>query len=646
MKSPYLLLSLLIGLGLGYWFASSGEHGEAGASAELAATDDAAPANKEASVSTEKVQSGDDSVQPEETAGISEAWLESLESKGSFERYGILHERLKTVAPSEFQSLLKSLAGMQGSALAWQAQGLITARWAETDPTGLRRYIDTQPINQQWGMIRVLYSTWAEKDVDSALAASREIGNRNLQLMALSSIGSSIAQKDPARAISIVQENSRGSINNNWAMRQVYQEWAKRDPQAARQAALNMEEGTPKSQALIGALGESMASEPKSVLAWLDSLPADSVVQRTRRELFNNLVTQDFEAAKEYIESRATLLSQKKVIEDMHFWNIAWAQDAEKIGETIDWLGTVAKGQLYNQKFNEIISSLADSDSNAAIEYIRQMPPGAAKTDSIGSIAQKLAEQNPAKALEFVNSLEYENERERALNNLSWGFAQNGIQTTSALVSASEDPAIQRTLARGIAQEWSTYNPSAALEWVESLKDNEAKTNGLEAILGNLAQEDPAQAMDYIENSIEDAETENAYRSLFSDWSRLDPEAAVEWLDKIPEEQAPELYLEVTQNYLYEDPLAASKWIGTLEESPERDQSVKALIDNITDEDPEAGYIWALTLGDDEQRSESLEATVKRWVDKDPKEAKKAIQGSDISEEQKISLLDIIEGKQ
>ena len=61
MKTSKIFLSLMVGIALGYWVASTGGRSEAGASPELRARNDAAPAKKEASVSTGKVQSGDDS---------------------------------------------------------------------------------------------------------------------------------------------------------------------------------------------------------------------------------------------------------------------------------------------------------------------------------------------------------------------------------------------------------------------------------------------------------------------------------------------------------------------------------------------------------------------------------------------------------
>ncbi len=636
----------MVGIALGYWVASTGGRSEAGASPELPATNDAAPANMEASVSTGKVQSGDDSVQPEETTGISEAWLESLESKGSFERFGMLHERLKSVPPYGFKPLIESLAGMAGTSLTWQAQSLIAARWAEVDPQGLRQYMDTRPTNQQWVFIGALYSTWAEKDPDAALAATRDMTNWNMRQNALSSIAAAVAKKDPLRAVAIVQEHTTGSMHGDWVMRNVFEQWAKRDPDAARQAALAMKNGPAKSSALAGAMGEWMAAEPMAALTWLDSLPTDSVIHRAREELLSHLASKDLNVAKQYIESRATPLSRKEALENMHLANIIWSQDAESIHEAIDWLGTVAKGQLYHRKVQELVGALAQADPDSAIEFMQGMSPGEARMGVISSIAGKLSDQNPSQALEFISNLEYEDERERALQRMSWRFARNNVETASTLISESGDPLVQQQLVRGIAEEWSSYDTDAALAWVEKLEDEQARSNGLEAVLANWVQKNPAEAMAYVESSIDEAEQGNAYTNLFNQWIREDAETAIQYLEKmpeIPEEQQSRLFGNVTRNFFRQDPMAASKWVETLEAGPARDQSVEVLVKNVSNSDPEAGFIWAQTLGDDGKRKRSLKQSLQQLVQRDPEAAKKAVDAADLPEEEKKPLLEILE---
>ncbi|MGC6506115.1 MAG: hypothetical protein ACON39_06040 [Coraliomargaritaceae bacterium] len=649
MKLSNLLVVLFIGISLGYWVRQPDRQNKEEAMAEKRPDETAKASQKTTQNTATEGKKAKAPANSEEALAITKAWLESLEEVSAFDRIGRLHQRLKTVAPSEFKPLIESLVGMRGTALTWQAQSLIAARWAEVDPQGLRQYIDTQPMNQQWGLISGLYSTWAEKDADEALTAASEINSWNMRQMALTSIASAVAEKDPIRAVAIINEHFKGSMQGGWGIQQVYQQWARRDPEAARQAALTMEDGTMKSSALAGAMGEWMAAEPMAALAWLDSLPADSVIHRTREELFRNLMGKNLDAAKEYIENQSSPLHRREALEAMHFWDIVWSQDGEGIRETMDWLGTVAKGKLHDQKIQELIGSLAHVDADSAIEYMQSMSPGEARIGVIGSIAGKLAEQNPSKALEFIGSLEYEDERERALQNMGWHFARNSVETTSALISESNDPMVQQRLTRNIAEEWSSYDTAAALAWVESLQDKEAQSNGLEAVLANWVQEDPAHAMAYVENSIDKAEQANVYRSLFNQWIYQDAETAVQWLEKMPEvseEQQIRLYGDVTRNYFRQDPMEASKWVENLKAGPERDQSVETLVQNVSDSDPEAAFIWAQTLRDDNKRERSLQQTLQKWIQKDPEAAENAIRAAEITDAEKTQLLETLEKKQ
>jgi hypothetical protein len=137
--------------------------------------------------------------------------------------------------------------------------------------------------------------------------------------------------------------------------------------------------------------------------------------------------------------------------------------------------------------------------------------------------------------------------------------------------------------------------------------------------------------------------------NAFSQWAREDPETAVAWLGQIPQSdqiKQTQIYNRVTQAYVQHDPMAASEWVATLDDGPERDASVTSLVSNISRTDPEAGFIWSEPITDENTRKNTLNQTVRKWVKIDPDAAYEAVREAKMSAEEKEPLLKIIEKAQ
>jgi hypothetical protein len=103
--------------------------------------------------------------------------------------------------------------------------------------------------------------------------------------------------------------------------------------------------------------------------------------------------------------------------------------------------------------------------------------------------------------------------------------------------------------------------------------------------------------------------------------------------------QQANIYHRVAQAYVQHDPLAASEWIATLATGPERDASVKTLVNHIAKTDPEAGFIWAATVSDPNDRRNSLSQVVRDWAQANPLAAQQAVDDAVLSAIEKKLLL-------
>lgn len=644
MKWVLAVVALLLGFAGGFLFAPKGDEvsAESSSFAVLSSSDiESAP---ERSV----LKSG--SVDEFVVEPITEDWLESMNELDAFDQIGVLYARLKDVNSDEFPDLMRELGSFSGSTVNWQVRSMIATRWAQVDPQGMLAYAQGEQGTMSWGLYSSLFSAWSKRDPQAAYAAAMNLDTQRSQQAAVQAVINTMAETQPQRAIEMAEEyfGSELGSRGRWMYQSIYRNWAQLDGAAARQSALNLEDGVAKTAALSGAMQEWVANDPVAALAWLDSLPMDGAIYSSRKEVFRNFLNQDFEVAKEYIESVEDPLDRREIMESLQFHNLAWQKSYEEIEEVFDWIGTVATGQVYDNRVSSIISAMAQNDPDRAVDFVLNMRPGNARMNGLNAIGSKLVEIDPALAFEFVNSLTYEDEKRRALGSMGWRLSQQGVESASALVASNEDPIVQRQLASRISGEWSNYDQASALAWSESLTDDQARKSALRAVLNNWIEADPAATFAYVENSMEGADQGSVLRDAFTTWARNDPETAVAWLDRLPEgaeDRKADIYRGVANSFINHDPLAASEWIATIDEGPERDQSVETLVNNIARSDPEAGFIWAATVGDNDKRKNTLRRSVQEWVKTDPDAAYEAIVDAEIEASEKEVLFKIVDRK-
>lgn len=581
---------------------------------------------------------------------ISVEWLEKVNDLDAFDQIGALHARLRHINPAEFPKLMDELGLMAGSTINWQVRGMIATRWAQMDPQGMLAYSETQNGPMSWSLYNTVFAAWTKQDPQAAYTAALELDTRRSQQAAIQAVINTISENDPQRAIEMTQDyyGRDASGRGRWLFQSIYRNWAQLDGDAARASALSLEEGAAKSAALAGSMSEWMADDPVKALAWLDSLPMDSAVYGSRKEVFRNFLNNDFEVAKDYIDSIDDPLDRREILNNLQFHNLAWQKSYEEIEGIFDWIGTVATGQVYDNRVSSIIRAMAENDPDRAIDFVLNMRAGNARMNGLNSIGSKLVEIDPKLAFEFVDSLAFEDEKRRALGSMGWRLSQQGVESASSLVAEHNDPIVQQQLASRISGEWSKYDLEAARVWSESLTDEQARKSALRAVMGNWMESDPAATLSYIENSLETNDQTSVLRDAFNNWSRNDPEAAVAWLDRLPESlegSKGDVYRSVANSYIRHDPMAASEWIATLDDSPERDQSVETLVNNISKTDPEAGFIWAATVGDADKRKNTLNKSVREWAKTDPEAAYRAIVAAKIDAAEKEPLLKMVEGK-
>jgi hypothetical protein len=614
--------------------------------------------------------------------GITAAWLASLQEQTPFDQIGALYARLQSASPADLSAIFESL-GDSSQTMNRLARSMLATKWAESDPVGMLAYVESRPHRERWRLQKGLFGAWAKSDASAAYAAAQSVVDVRFRSLAIQAVVRAVAVEDatgalhmaelledprsrnmsiqavvqavsaenPQRAIEIAEaQMAAGALRYApHLFSDIFSQWASRDATAARQAALAMPDSPMKVKALSGALQQWVATDPMAALGWLEALPVDSSVYNSRKAVFRQVLNQDFDIAKAFIEAESDPVSRREILSHLYVNNLAWNRSYEEIESMLDWMGSVATGSLYDQNVSDVLGAMAESDSGRAVDFMLQMPPGNARMNALGTIARIMAGQDPVAALAFAQSLEYEDEQRRALSNIGNQLPRHGVANASELIASSEDPLVQQLLAGRMVGEWGKYDREAALAFVESLSDDQARYTAVGSILNHWIQSEPVEAMDYMQAALPQDRLSSNLSAAFSQWARQDPAQAVVWLDQLPagaRAQQANIYNRVAQAYVEHDPMAASEWIGALDAGPERDATVKVLVNHISKIDPEAGFIWAATVSDGNDRRNSLNQVVRGWAQADPASATDAVIDATIDASEKERLFKMIEQSQ
>jgi hypothetical protein len=680
MKSVLCVVSLLIGLLGGYWFFGAGESvGRPTLASAASAPRLAAEQCDEDSVDP---VAGSGGVSLVHQHGITAEWLASLQGQTQFEQIGALHARLQTASAADFPAIL---AALKDSTLAMNGlvRSMLTTKWAEQDPLGMLAYVESRPDRERWRLQKGLFGTWAQSDVSAAYAAAQGVADVRFRNLAIQAVMRSVAAEDASHALELAElledprsrnvslqavvqavaaENPQRAIEiaqaqmDRGVMRYaphlfatIFSQWASRDATAARQAAVALPDSPIKVKALSGALQQWVATDPMAALGWLDALAVDSSVYHSRKAVFRQVLNQDFAIAKAFIDAEADPVARREILSQLYVNNFAWNRSDAEIESMLEWVGAVATGSLHDQKVSEVLGAMAESDSGRAVDFMLQMPPGNARMNALGTIARIMAGRDPVAALAFAQSLEYEDERRRALTNIGNLLPRHGVATGSALIAGSEDPLVQQQLAGRMVSEWVKYDRAAALAFVEDLSDAQARHTAVGSILNHWIQSEPAEAMDYMVTALPQDRLGPNLSAAFSQWASQDPAQAVAWLDRLPAgigAQQANIYNRVAQAYVQHDPMAASEWIAGLDAGPARDATVKTLVSHISKTDAEAGFIWAATVSDANDRRNSLNQVVREWGRTDPAAATAAVSEATVDASEKERLFEVVEQSQ
>lgn len=273
-------------------------------------------------------------------------------------------------------------------------------------------------------------------------------------------------------------------------------------------------------------------------------------------------------------------------------------------GLTPEQLAAEAR-KLENLPLNErMMASLllfgkwAEKDPTAAMAFSNTM--GFAGGFVRPSILQSWSSTDPAGAAKYYSA----NPREFAMMGVMGGGGRGGPGQSSG--------------ASIIASEWARQDPSAAMEWANTLTTG--KDQALTSVLSQVAQTDPQKATEML-SSMTLTNKSDAYRSVASQYGASNFTDAQAWIRTLPADDQAGALASAISGLATNDPSTAAKQVAQMAAGDAKDRAVTDVVGNLARVDPNAAAALLSQQGSDSNMRDGLRALMPTWVSQDPTSA-------------------------
>jgi len=174
---------------------------------------------------------------------------------------------------------------------------------------------------------------------------------------------------------------------------------------------------------------------------------------------------------------------------------------------------------------------------------------------------------------------------------------------------------------------------------VEQMPDGQMKNEMLREVVDEWASFDPVAAADYV-SSLGDAASSRLKASLVSEWAENDPQSAADWLSTLPDDDPaiPYSTAAIIREWTRYDMEAPADWLNSLPASKDLDRAVASYTYRAAQQDPEGAMTWAESIVSDDLRGRMMQNVAGSWREVDPASFEDYLETAPLSAEQKTAF--------
>lgn len=294
-------------------------------------------------------------------------------------------------------------------------------------------------------------------EFEDAVAHFRSLGLTEARMGEYSLLLTAWAQADPTTALAYARENTRGGF----AQDTILTTWATTDPEAAIRWAQSNHEGDGPNPYLPGIIRGLAQTDPARATELLAALPRSGERGKGLDFILPHLLQQGTEATREWITA----------LTDEGLRNGAMLRVAEQFAST-DPAGTASwllanPGEASQRRIDDVYSTWAAKDSQAAVNSFAALPAGEARSDALRGLISRVASEDPKQALSLLDR--YPNDvNDRIVRNFVESSFRNDPATAAAQIARIGDEREREQMYRRTLGNWAERDAAAANVWMRN----------------------------------------------------------------------------------------------------------------------------------------------------------------------------------
>jgi hypothetical protein len=316
---------------------------------------------------------------------------------------------------------------------------------------------------------------------------------------------------------------------NNEKIGLFFRAWAKFDPKAAFQMALNFAH---KSQSWLALTSVFDGADPKDTMTLVESLQritppmlSGEVAQSLLLSALPKWASVDGAGAAAWLDKFGGEVSPA-------VWK-AVAETWAKIdpAAALAWAAKQSNSDFKDSQMDGVITGWAKTDLPAAAQYAREHLDGTLKSETrVAHAANQLAAKDPKAAIAYIESLPEGTAKQLAQTMAAASWAYNDPVAAAAWVS-SLPPDGQGAAAVTLVAQWAPQDPRAAMDWVATLQ-GPAHDSAISAYSANIALHDPGTALGWAQSIASDSMRTSTVEALVVQWLERDRASASAWINR------------------------------------------------------------------------------------------------------------------
>jgi len=307
-------------------------------------------------------------------------------------------------------------------------------------------------------------------------------------------------------------------------------------------------------------------------------------------------------------------------------------------------------GYTQAETLGNIVSEAFRRNDASATELFDSLPEGQAKENAFRTLMHELAQNDPMKALELLETQGSEPSTRYSKNWLLGEIVKKDFEGGLAMLHSEQwlpkifgnEDTWSFSGEGGLISQLMKTDAALVRAHIEQMPE-QYKAQALSAYILRLASDNAAVAAQELTNLPDSQQTRDVTQNVLRQWSEFQPRQAMQWVcEQYPDSEdktAAMHYKDVLRQWVKVEPEAASQWLAEQPAGLARDSMVVGLIDSEKYGEPEVSMQWAQSITDKNRREGSIAGIFSVWRTFDPQAATQALETSGLGPERIKELI-------